>query len=816
MAGELTVSERILYHLNSYVKFEDKYEVPFDITQDGISQSCSISRAHAAIELKKLKASGIIEEKLAHVRRGKARRKTYFLTQAGKVKGAKVVQYVKDNDIKPMVDASKVAPELSSSKAKSAKRSSELPSVKMFLGREKELKEARELLESPMLRVLTIKGIAGIGKTTLAAKLCTETKDQRVFWYTSRPWDGVKTLEDALSKFFYDNGSRKLSSYLSSGAVELGELSFLLNEELSENGYTFVFDDVDGSESLQGFLRMFRLSSGNAKIIVTAESEPTFYSDEDIVARREVAEMDLGGLDVKSALVLLKGRGIDGPIAEELVKATNGHPLSLEMVTASTPTEARYQVSKFLENKFYSGIPEAERSLLQYASVFQRPFPVEAIPKELRPARKHSMLREVSPGRFEVHASLREFAYSSMTPEERARWQSAAADYYLRSGELRERFYHLLRANRKLEAEILLAQSGDEFLRAGNIKRLWETLSDFEPVKPKYRCPALMVKARAASLIGKLGTAWVILEEVSTSGDARMCSEALVEMGRIKSKQGDLEMASKLFEDALDKAEDLPSERAKALRGLGVVEGKLGNYSEAQELLERSARDAMAAMDTKGMLLAHMELGNIFIGRGLYAEAIEHFAKCAAGFGPVELTNVYVNMGVANAALGNLDEAEIHLTNAVKLAEETGQPRSRAYALTSLAEVAVKKGKPDEAKDMCFAALEIVTELNDRLAVSAAYATLGLAELASGNLDSSEEYFMDSLKALEGMEVPRSRGMRMLEFASVLAKKNENGKALEALRESRRMFIAIGAGDLVERADQEISRLDPTRQTKCA
>lgn len=810
MAGDLTVSERILFHLSSYVKFEDKYEVPFDITQDGISQSCSISRAHAAIELKKLKASGILEEKLAHVRRGKARRKTYFLTQAGKVKGAKIVQYVKDNDIRPMVDATKVAPELSSSKARSLRRSSELPSVKKFLGREKELKEAHDILEDSSVRVLTIKGIAGIGKTTLAAKLCTELKDQRVFWYTSRPWDGTKSLEDSLSKFFYENGSRKLSSYLSSGAVELGELSFLLNEELSENGYTFVFDDIDGSDNLQGFLRMFRLSSGNSKIVVTAESEPTFYSGEDIVARKEVAEMELGGLDDASALALLMGRGIEGSVAEELVKATNGHPLSLEMVTASTPTEARYQVSKFLESKFYSGIPDAERSLLQYASVFQRPFPAEAIPKELRPARKHSMLREVSPGKFEVHASLREFAYGSMTPEEKCKWHSATADYYLRSGEPRERLYHLLKANRKLEAEILLAQSGDELLRTGNVKMLWETISGFEPAKPKYRPSVLMVKARAASLIGKLGTSWMILEQVSKGEDAKMCSEALVEMGRIKSKQGDLETASKLFEEALDKAKDLPSERAKALRGLGVVEGKLGNYSDAQGLLERSAIDAMAAMDTKEMLLAHMELGNIFIGRGLYTEAIEHFAKCAAGFGPVELTNVYVNMGVANAALGNLDEAEIHLTNAVKLAEETGQPRSRAYALTSLAEVAVKKGKPEQAKDMCFTALEIVTELNDKLAVSAAYANLGLAELASGDLDSSEEYFKESLKALEGMEVPRSRGMRMLEYASVLAMKNDKEKALEALRESRKMFIAIGAGDLVERVDREISRMNKT------
>jgi tetratricopeptide (TPR) repeat protein len=169
---------------------------------------------------------------------------------------------------------------------------------------------------------------------------------------------------------------------------------------------------------------------------------------------------------------------------------------------------------------------------------------------------------------------------------------------------------------------------------------------------------------------------------------------------------------------------------------------------------------------------------------------------------------VYVNMGVANASLGNLDEAEMHLNNAVKLAEETGQPRSEAYALTSLAEVMVKKGRPDKAQEMCFAALEIVIELNDRIAMSAAYANLGLAELASGNLESSEEYYAESLRALEGMDVPRSRGQRMLELASVLSKKNEKDKALAVLRESRKLFLAIGSGDLVGRVDLEISRLE--------
>ena len=569
--GELTVSERILFHLSNYVKFEDKYEVPFDVTQDGISQACLISRAHAAIELKKLKAAGVIEEKLSHVRKGKARRKVYFLTFEGKAKAVKVSQYVKESEVDPKVDPSKIAPELSSSRIRSLRRSSALPTIKEFYGREKELESARRSLSIPSVKVLAIRGIAGIGKTTLAARLCQEFSNQRVFWYSAKPWDGQRALEESLSRFFSDNGSRKLASYLASGKTELGELSYLLNEELAENGYMFVFDDADSSEKLQDFIKMFKHSNGSAKIVVTAESSPKFYDRSDVVAKREVAEIELGGLDKKAALQILERRGVVGAVADSIVKSTNGHPLSLEMVTATTPTEAKNELSRFLEEKFYSVLTEDERSLLQYASVFRKPFPTDAIPRELKHARRGSMLREVAPGMFEIHAILREFVYGILTKEEKAKWHSAAADYFLKSGDMQERLEHLVKAGRKLEAEMLLSRSGHKLIAEGNIQSLWELLSTFTPSKPKYKNSIDMLRARAASLIGKYDDSWPILDAISKLDDPALSSDALVEMGKIKSKKGELRASSKFFAEALEKAKELPCERAKALRGLGVV-----------------------------------------------------------------------------------------------------------------------------------------------------------------------------------------------------------------------------------------------------
>ncbi len=801
MAGELTVSERILYHLSAYVKFEDKYESPFDVTQDGISQACSISRAHAAIELKKLKAAAIVDERLSHVRRGKSRRKVYFLTMAGKTKASAVMQYVKEYGIVPHVDASKVSPELTVTKMRSVRRSSPVPVIGPFFGREEELEIARRALALPSLKILSVRGIAGIGKTTLVAKLISELTGQRVFWHTARPWDAPRSLADALGRFFYDNGGRRLSAYVSSGRFELGEMSFLLNEELAENGYTFVFDDVDASESLQEFLEMMRHSSGSAKIIVTAESQPKFYDSSDIVARREVSELELGGLDRKASVELLGSRGIQGKVADELFRVTRGHPLSLEMVTATTPAEARTQVSRFLEEKFYSGLPETEKALLQFASIFQLPFGSEAIPRELRHAKKGSMLREVAPGRFEIHASLKDFVYNSMTRDERARWHSVAADHYLRANEHLERLYHLVRAGRALEVEMMVSRVGDGLLGDGNPKALWEALRDFEPAKPRYREAVLLAKAKAASAADLPSVAWPLLEEVS-QGKGGASAEAFVEMGMIRTSEGRLEEASRLFSAAMERSLDAPAIHAKALRGSGVVEGMLGNHGKAQELLERSARDAMTAMDSKDMLMAHLELGKLFIGRGLYTEAIDHFAKCAAGFGPVQLTNVYVNMGIASASLGNDDDAALNFENAVRLADETGQPRPKALALSSLAEVMLRSGKTEAAKEHCFRALDIVTELGDGAGISAAYAVLARAERAAGNMHDSIEYYEESVKALEGKDSPRSLGQLKMEFGMLLKEIGESERARAVLADSKELLARLDDKPLSARSDE--------------
>jgi tetratricopeptide (TPR) repeat protein len=106
MPGTLTVAERIVLHLSQQQKFKDSYDVPFDVSQDGIAQALLISRAHAAVELKKLKESGEVHERLAHIKKGKNKRKVYFLTTTGEEKAEKIRGFAEERgiDVGPCVD----------------------------------------------------------------------------------------------------------------------------------------------------------------------------------------------------------------------------------------------------------------------------------------------------------------------------------------------------------------------------------------------------------------------------------------------------------------------------------------------------------------------------------------------------------------------------------------------------------------------------------------------------------------------------------------------------------------------------------------
>ena len=110
----ISVKDKIVAHLfrNRHVNPNDIYNLPWDITQDGIASSLGITRAHASIELKRLKESAMVDEKQAHIKGGKVRRKCYMLTPLGLDHAKNILEKAESNnvDIYSMIDMKRQDP----------------------------------------------------------------------------------------------------------------------------------------------------------------------------------------------------------------------------------------------------------------------------------------------------------------------------------------------------------------------------------------------------------------------------------------------------------------------------------------------------------------------------------------------------------------------------------------------------------------------------------------------------------------------------------------------------------------------------------
>lgn len=105
---DFTIGERLLLHLYRYRSLDQNeiYNIPWELTQDGIATTLCISRAHASLELKKLKNKNRVTEYQAHVKGGKVKRYVYYLNNDGLVAASDVQKKADDAgvDVKTLLD----------------------------------------------------------------------------------------------------------------------------------------------------------------------------------------------------------------------------------------------------------------------------------------------------------------------------------------------------------------------------------------------------------------------------------------------------------------------------------------------------------------------------------------------------------------------------------------------------------------------------------------------------------------------------------------------------------------------------------------
>jgi DNA-binding MarR family transcriptional regulator len=493
----LTIGERIIIHLSQFSKAREQYQCPIETTQNGISEAIEISRAHVAIELKRLKSNGDLEEKAAHVDGAKTKRKVYFLTLAGEEKARNMRGFAKEKKVR-LLEPEKGMTEVDGDTAirrlkklgvhenKALELVLQLDEIEplayeamleperkrgirpptLFFGRTDELEKMDDWLKGES-RFLAVMGMTGIGKTTMAEKFCSGL-DSEVFWYRTYETDSSMTLLKALGAFLASLGRKRLNSYVSSVITpDFKDVLGILQNDLTD--ILLVVDDSHRSKDIERFLSFLKDGEMGAKVLVNSSKKPGFYNRSDVVMSKLVEEMYLRGLGKGASKELLKVRGFTftQPSFDKLYELTKGHPTALMLMASKDYSSSYRDFLRYLNEEVLGDLTTEEEHLLRQLCVFRGAFAHELI-KDSDTITLHRLIRKSlvqdRGDELAVPELVADYFCNHLEKGERKNNHSAAADYYLDKEEHFERLYHLVKADREFEAVSLALRKKDEFM----------------------------------------------------------------------------------------------------------------------------------------------------------------------------------------------------------------------------------------------------------------------------------------------------------------------------------------------------------------
>jgi predicted ATPase/DNA-binding CsgD family transcriptional regulator len=226
-----------------------------------------------------------------------------------------------------------------------------------------------------------------------------------------------------------------------------------------------------------------------------------------------------------------------------------------------------------------------------------------------------------------------------------------------------------------------------------------------------------------------------MLALVGTVAPCVALARALHGAGLLSEKLGDYRTCRKLFEQGIGVARQVDDRAALAalLDGLGRQEFIEGHYAEARPLLEESRAIVRASDDRIGLarVLSHLGFLEFLEGRPAVARAIfeEGLALAVAAEDHHRVAEFMDNLGNAAELEGDLAHATRLYERAIVVWRTLGQGHWLAMSLNNLGKVQVRQGQLELARQHLLEALELARRLGNRR--RCAYIVSAVAALAA-------------------------------------------------------------------------------------
>jgi predicted ATPase/DNA-binding winged helix-turn-helix (wHTH) protein len=228
-------------------------------------------------------------------------------------------------------------------------------------------------------------------------------------------------------------------------------------------------------------------------------------------------------------------------------------------------------------------------------------------------------------------------------------------------------------------------------------------------------------------------------------------AKVLTGAGHLAHNQGDYTTARALFEESLTLWREIGNKRgiASALNDLGWMAWRQGDYAVARALSAEGLALWQALGETQGIATALTNLGWIAHHRGDYAAAWSLFEESLALRRVLEdkrgVAFALMGLGWARSRQGAYSAAAALLEEAIALFRDVGMKQLLAFASSLLAEVAYAQGEDGQAAALLEDSVTLFRDIGDTYGLAMALRILGIVVHAQGDVTHATALHEESL-----------------------------------------------------------------------
>ena len=710
-----------------------------------------------------------------------------------------------------------------------------------FVGRSGELTRLSALLARPDVRLITIWGFGGVGKTRLALEAARRQGRAFLNGAVFVPLADVSPQDDLAAVL-----GAALGIALGGRPPLQAVLGHLRSREL-----LLVLDNFEHLKGQAGLLSRLLSAAPRLKIMVTSritlqargewlfpldglslEAPPGLPSEAEAVrlfvlrARQVNRNLPPSGMEAAARVcALLDGNPLAIELAASALNTGGVEALERALTVSLTHLRAAWQDTPSRQSSLQATLRYSwallgaeEQGVLRRLSVFRGGFTAQAActVAETRPAvlaalARKSLVRRTGPERYDLHPLVRGFAGERLLAEapEAARTQRTHAAFF--TGLLRDLAADwrgensaraLERANREAEnihaawrraAALglypLLAQALPSFyrwiLQRGDFREGIQALEAALKALPPPEAGNAETRLLRGGLLARQG---MLAFYLGRHGEARAA----------------LEKAQMPLEESR-----APRETAFLQNGLGILASARGEFSAAEPCFEAALRLSRTVGDAAFAALTLNNLAILARIRGEYERSAdlsrESLAQARLARDLDTQARALQNLGIVARCREQLPQARRFYQESLALFRSLAKPWDTALALGNLGEVCTALQEYRQAQTFLEESLSIRREIGDRSGIVMALDALGGLLMEQGRVEQAEYCLAEALHtAQEVGEEPLELGV-LVSLAQLWAGKGQDAKAHAALT---RVLAHPGCpADVRTRAGRQLQRL---------